>query len=96
MRSAAAASDANLSVSRCGQSVRAQKRLTIHEAPNILTIHVLLCCSPCCCCVLTDRLQLKRFRMGFFGKINKAIAFPYEFSLRPYMSPSQLVRSAPC
>jgi ubiquitin carboxyl-terminal hydrolase 36/42 len=31
-------------------------------------------------------LQLKRFRLGLFGKINKFVSFPVELSLRKYMS----------
>lgn len=35
-------------------------------------------------------VQLKRFRMGLFGKVNKYIKFPLELSLRKYMSGCQL------
>jgi hypothetical protein len=88
---------------RCGQSVRARKRLTIHESPNLLAVQVnlsrsyfpslgfhQLCVSVFRLVTLLLVLQLKRFRVGLFGKVNKDIAFPYELTLRPYVSPSQL------
>lgn len=34
-------------------------------------------------------LQLKRFRYGTFGKVNKYVHFPTQLSLRPYMSACQ-------
>jgi hypothetical protein len=54
--------------SECSKQVRAEKRLTIHHAPNILVMH------------------LKRFRVGFQGKINKKVEFPVDLGIKPYMS----------
>eukprot|EP00475_Leptophrys_vorax_P044966 TRINITY_DN9199_c0_g1_i4.p1 TRINITY_DN9199_c0_g1~~TRINITY_DN9199_c0_g1_i4.p1 ORF type:complete len:585 (+),score=114.01 TRINITY_DN9199_c0_g1_i4:235-1755(+) len=54
----------------CKEQVRAEKRLTIHYAPNVLVIH------------------LKRFRVGFQGKINKKVTFPVDLGLGPFMSSS--------
>ncbi|KAH0453279.1 hypothetical protein IEQ34_017603 [Dendrobium chrysotoxum] len=53
---------------RCKSFERAKKKLSVVEAPNILTI------------------ALKRFQLGKFGKLNKAIRFPVKLDLAPYMS----------
>ncbi|WOK93431.1 ubiquitin carboxyl-terminal hydrolase 17-like [Canna indica] len=52
---------------RCKSYERAKKKLTVVDAPNILTI------------------ALKRYQSGKFGKINKAIHFPENLDLAPYM-----------
>nr|CAD1838103.1 unnamed protein product [Ananas comosus var. bracteatus] len=54
--------------SRCKSYERARKKLTILDAPNILTI------------------ALKRFQSGKFGKLNKAVQFPENLNLIPYVS----------
>ncbi|MCL7048419.1 hypothetical protein MKW94_016557 [Papaver nudicaule] len=54
--------------SRCKSYEKAKKKLTVLEAPNVLTI------------------ALKRFQSGKFGKLNKAVRFPEQLNLLPYMS----------
>lgn len=50
--------------SECKREVRAEKRLSVNLAPNVLV------------------LRLKRFRVGFQGKINKKVSFPVDLVLR--------------
>jgi ubiquitin carboxyl-terminal hydrolase 36/42 len=57
--------------SKCSQRVRAAKRLSVHRAPPVLTIHL-------------KRFQFVQMFGG--AKINKPIAFPETLDMSPYMS----------
>ncbi|KAG1334630.1 hypothetical protein COCNU_03G007490 [Cocos nucifera] len=58
---------------RCKSYERAKKKLTILDAPNILTIAL-------------KRFQVNVHKSGKFGKLNKAVKFPEYLDLAPYMS----------
>lgn len=81
---------------RCRSYERAKKKLTVQEAPNILTIalkrfqvfdnpvYPSIFYSSWCFqiyCLLCTNLQ-----SGKFGKLNKSIHFPEILNLAPYMS----------
>lgn len=56
--------------SHCNKKVAAEKRFTLHRAPNIATFQL-------------KRFDYNRI---FGGKINKQISYPEALNLRPYMS----------
>ncbi|XP_008795167.2 ubiquitin carboxyl-terminal hydrolase 17-like isoform X1 [Phoenix dactylifera] len=58
---------------RCKSYERAKKKLTVLDAPNILTIAL-------------KRFQVNVHKSGKFGKLNKAVRFPEYLDLAPYMS----------
>eukprot|EP00111_Clytia_hemisphaerica_P005319 TCONS_00015364-protein len=59
---------------RCRKKTVAQKRGTIHKAPNVLTL----------------QLKRFDFSKMFGGKISKDIHFPEDLNIRPYMSNTKL------
>ena len=50
---------------------------------NLPTCHLFGCG---CDCWLPQVLQLKRFRAGFYGKVNKHISFQPTLNFRPFCS----------
>ena len=60
----------------CKNAVQAQKRFSVHRAPNILTLQL-------------KRFQFGGSIFGGSGKMTKHVAFPTKLDLRPYMSVSK-------
>ncbi|XP_031480626.1 ubiquitin carboxyl-terminal hydrolase 18-like isoform X1 [Nymphaea colorata] len=80
----------------CSAYVKAWKRLTVHQAPNILTIalkrfqviytFVFLLIKRFLIGDYFCDLSCCQFQSGRFGKLNKRVTFPETLDLGPYMS----------
>ncbi|KAM1539438.1 hypothetical protein ACFX10_004227 [Malus domestica] len=77
---------------RCAAYVRARKQLSIHEAPNILTIvlkrfqgFLVFYAWHYFCCWNTES-SLVLHQEGNYGKINKCITFPDMLDMIPFMT----------